>query len=134
MLMQEYAKSHQVTLACRRSIQLNGQLIELIFTDEQAKTNAVMLLRLMGKEDARIVLRQLLSGTGMAARVRLRPNTGPGTTQPLPTAISGQAALRGAWQLPLSKIVGNGQRYGAVFDALTPKELIEPKYGSLSVC
>lgn len=73
VLNQEQQRTHKLQLSCRQSLILNGEDIQLIFADEQAKSSTEALLKHLDKADALTALRQLLSGTGLAAHLKLRP-------------------------------------------------------------
>lgn len=66
------ATSHVPIVSVRKTLQLNAMPVELVFGDESAKANVNSLLE-RGREDATVAARQLLSGTGLAGRLELRP-------------------------------------------------------------
>lgn len=61
----------------RASIQLNGQRLDLMLSDEQAKANVNALIFSAGKGSAETRIRNALLGSGLTNAVRLRPAEPP---------------------------------------------------------
>lgn len=142
VLAAEQKRTNSPVVSCLKTVNLGGSDIQLLFADEQAKINAQSLLRRLGKSDAEISIRQLLSGTGLAGKVRLRPGTFNAPTT-LPTAL---ATTQGSQrqqlltpQRPVSKSAAPAPTIevalgslGAVFDVVRPQDLIDSRYGLAS--
>jgi hypothetical protein len=129
-------------VSCSSTVNLGGIDIQLLFADEQAKINAQSLMRRLGKSDAEISLRLLLSGTGLAGKIRLRPGTFNSPTT-LPTTAPTAGASRGSELLanqrstpkpltPAPAIEVALGSLGTVFDAVRPQDLIDSRYGLAS--
>src|SRR5438874_6965539 len=67
-------RPHRPLAVYSTRVQLGRQRFDLILGDEQAKANVNALLERDGRENAQTRLRQALSGTGLAAKLLLRPD------------------------------------------------------------
>jgi hypothetical protein len=116
----------QATPSYSMSVRLGGQVFDLIVGDEQAKANVNGLLE--GSDAMRVEarLRQALSGSGLANRIKVRATVGPVVARvPDPTAPPG-AATRPVFSDNALSVGGLAQ----VFDGVPPAQLIRPMPGS----
>ena len=102
-------------------MQLGRQRFDLILGDEQAKANVNALLERDGRENAQTRLRQALSGTGLAAKLLLRPDPAISVAASQPTTAPANVS---SW------ITG----YGQVFDNVSPQALLNSGAAALLTC
>jgi hypothetical protein len=116
----------QPTPAYSTSIRLGLQTFDLIVGDEQAKANVNGLLD--GSDATRVEarLRQALSGSGLANRIKLRPTVGPVIIRLADPAAPPGPATRPAFSENALSVGGLAQ----IFDGVPPPQLIRPMPGS----
>lgn len=108
--------------SCAVTVRLGPNAYELILGDEQAKANVNAMLEASDVTRIETRIRQGLTGSGLANRIKLRPTVGPvvlpNTAADEPAApVAGVNALRvGAW--------------GQVFDEVPAVQLFRPMAGS----
>jgi type II secretory pathway component PulK len=115
ILRTQETQRKQPTASARTTIRLGGLALELTVADEQAKANVNQLLVRENISDAQTRLREALVGSGVAAKVRLRPlfaAEGAPTTGPTTAAATTQ---------PARQLIGG---FGQVFDDLPPDLLL----------
>ena len=107
------------------AVRLGGMTFDMIVADEQAKANVNAILSEADFELAETRIRQVLSGSGMANRIKLRATIG-GVLQP----IRGNATTAPAATQPIRNAGALGVGgWGQVFDVVTPAQLLRPTPG-----
>jgi hypothetical protein len=107
------------------TVRLGGMTFDMIIADEQAKANINAILGEADLALAETRIRQALSGSGMANRIKLRATLG-GVLQPIrETATTAPAATQPLWNAGALAVGGWGQ----VFDAATPVQLLRTAPG-----
>ena len=112
LLLRERAARRPIA-SMRTKIMLGGQEFDLRIADEQAKANINVLLDEFSAAVIENRLRESLSGTGLSARIRLRPGPPPATAPAATTSPASRPFL-----VPPLIFA-----YGQIFDAVSPREL-----------
>jgi hypothetical protein len=109
------------------AVRLGGMTFDMIVADEQAKANVNAILSEADLALAETRIRQALSGSGIANRIKLRAMIG-GVLQPIRTATTGPAATQPVWNAGALTVAGWGQ----VFDVASPVQLLRAAPGGRS--
>jgi hypothetical protein len=110
------------------TVQLGRQRFEIILGDEQAKANVNALLVDDGKELAQTRLREALAGTGLAAKLLLRPD--PVATE-MRASLNASSARSATQPAPLPPALTG---WGQVFDNVPPPRLLRSGVASWITC
>lgn len=123
------AKRSRPVTAVRASIQLTTHRFDLLLSDECAKADVNLIWAQTNPANADNRLRQSLAGTGLGARVRLRPDpTPPSATRPAtrPTTRPGEPT-------PTPRVPERFHAFGQVFDNVSPDQLLQRIAGQPSI-
>ena len=119
------AKRSRPVPVLRASVQLTTHRFDLHLSDESAKANVNFVWTQTNPAGADNRIRQSLAGTGLGARVRLRPDpTPPPTTRP--TTRPGET-------IPTARVAERFHAFGQVFETVPPDQLLHRIAGQPSI-